>query len=116
MKVVRNNIIPFKGFEAVNLFGVLFVRKDRVFESKHAWQVMIRHETIHTKQMQELGYLPFYMLYALEWLVRWIACGDATRAYFNISFEREAYAYQDTIGYTDWRRHYEFLRYIFKRR
>ena len=55
MKIVRNNIIPFKGFEALNLFGVLFVRKDRVFENEAAWQVMIRHESIHTKQMQELG-------------------------------------------------------------
>ena len=59
MKIVRNNIIPFKGFEALNLFGVLFVRKDRVFESEAAWQVMIRHESIQTKQMQELGYLQF---------------------------------------------------------
>lgn len=115
MKVVRSNIIPFKGFEALNLFGVLFVRKDRVFESEAAWQVMIRHETIHTKQMQELGYLPFYLLYALEWLVRWIVCGDATRAYFDISFEREAYANQYTPGYTEWRRHYTFLRYLVKR-
>lgn len=116
MKVVRSNIIPFKGFEAVNLFGVLFVRKDRVFESEAAWQVMIMHESIHTKQMQELGYLPFYLLYALEWLVRWVACGDATRAYFNISFEREAYANQHKPGYAEWRSHYESLRYIFKRR
>lgn len=26
MKIVYNNIIPFKGFLAINLFGVLFVR------------------------------------------------------------------------------------------
>ena len=28
MKIIYNNIIPFKGFKAMNLFGVLFVRKD----------------------------------------------------------------------------------------
>ena len=27
MKVIYNNIIPFKGFKCINLFGVLFVRK-----------------------------------------------------------------------------------------
>lgn len=112
MKVVRNNVIPFKGFVAINLFGVLFVRKDRLFESEAAWQVMVRHETIHTKQMQELGYLPFYLLYALEWLVRWVVYKDATRAYFNISFEREAYANQDKLDYNKGRKRYAFLRYI----
>lgn len=28
MKIVRNHFIPFKGFMAVNLFGILFVRKE----------------------------------------------------------------------------------------
>lgn len=30
MKIIRNNTIPFKGFAAVNLFGVLFIRGDTV--------------------------------------------------------------------------------------
>ena len=112
MRVVRNNIIPFKGFQAVNLFGVLFVRKDRVFASEEEYQTTLRHEAIHTKQMQELGYLPFYLLYAIEWLVRWAVYKDATRAYFNISFEREAYANQDKLDYNKGRKRYVFLRYI----
>ena len=29
MIIIRNNIIPFKGFAAINLFGVLFVQKKR---------------------------------------------------------------------------------------
>ena len=28
MKIIRNNIIPFKGYKAINLFGILFVRGD----------------------------------------------------------------------------------------
>ena len=28
MKIIYNNTIPFKGFKAMNLFGVLFVRND----------------------------------------------------------------------------------------
>jgi hypothetical protein len=33
MEVIRNGIIPVKGFRAVNLFGVLFVRRDAEINS-----------------------------------------------------------------------------------
>ena len=52
MKIVRNNIIPFKGYKAVNLFGILFVRDDAVIGS-----VDINHESIHTAQMKEMLYV-----------------------------------------------------------
>lgn len=44
MIIIRNNIIPFKGFSAINLFGILFVRKDAVISEK-----TINHEkyTLH---------------------------------------------------------------------
>ena len=65
MKIVSNRFVPFPGFKAVNLLGVMFVRRGfRVTE------VDIRHEQIHTRQMLELGVLPFYVLYVVEWLVR----------------------------------------------
>lgn len=28
MKIIYNNIIPFKGFKAINICGIVFVRKD----------------------------------------------------------------------------------------
>jgi len=28
MKIIKNTLIPFKGYLAINLFGVLFVRKE----------------------------------------------------------------------------------------
>lgn len=31
MKVIYNNIIPFKGYKAINLFGLVFVRKGAKF-------------------------------------------------------------------------------------
>lgn len=111
MKIVRNSIIPFKGFVAINLFGVLFVRKNVVL-SDARYQRMIRHETTHTKQMKELLYLPFYVLYVLEWLVRLVMYREARKAYRNISFEREAYANQDNVFYNAGRNRYAFLRYI----
>lgn len=116
MKVIRNNIIPFRGFVAINIFGVVFVRNDYNFASDDAYNRLLRHEAIHTKQMQELGYLPFYLLYLLEWFVRWAICRDATQAYYDVSFEGEAYDHQYTPDYLSWRGRYAFLQYMFKRR
>ncbi len=96
MRVIYNNIIPFKGFAAINLFGVLFVRKG-VFVSPR----MLNHEAIHTAQMKELGYILFYLLYFAEWLYRLIIYRDSHTAYRNVSFEKEAYAHQWDFQYLD---------------
>ena len=31
MKIIYNNLIPFKGYKAINLFGLVFVRKGAKF-------------------------------------------------------------------------------------
>lgn len=85
MKVIYNKFIPFKGFAAINLFGVLFVRNEVCLSER-----LLNHEKIHTAQMKELGYIGFYLIYLIEWLVRLFMPGNAYR---NISFEREAYNY-----------------------
>jgi hypothetical protein len=105
MKIIVNNIIPVKGFAAINLFGILFVRKGVSITDR-----LIRHESIHTKQMKELLYVFFYILYVLEWLVK--LCFYGSKAYRNISFEREAYSNQHDVDYLGNRRHFSFLKYI----
>ena len=96
MKVIYNNIIPFKGFVAINLFGVIFASE----EYKPLPDRMLRHEAIHTAQMRELAYIGFYILYLLEWLFRLIRQSwTGEDAYRNISFEREAYRKQDRKTY-----------------
>jgi len=105
MKIIYNNIIPFKGFTAINLFGALLVRKDVAITER-----MIRHETIHTKQMQELLFVPFYILYLLEWLVKF--CFYVKQAHCNISFEREAYKNDWEIGYVKKRKRFAFLHHL----
>lgn len=101
MKVIYNNIIPFKGFVAINLFGVIFARE----EYKPLPDRMLRHEAIHTAQMRELAYIGFYILYLLEWLFRLIRQSwTGEDAYRNISFEREAYRKQDRKTYLSYRK------------
>lgn len=117
MKIIRNNIIPCKGFTAINLFGVVFVRKEIRPQhniSLRNWDTMLNHELIHTAQMKELLYIPFYLWYVLEWLIRFVMYRNAKKAYRNVSFEREAYDMQNNFGYIidKERKPYAFIKYI----
>ena len=103
MKIIYNNIIPFKGFLAINLFGVLFVRG--TYRDLSA--TVLNHEKIHTAQMKELWYIPFYVIYLLEWVVRLFMPGNAYR---NISFEREAYDNEGNMSYLASRKRYAMWR------
>lgn len=111
MKLIYNNIIPFKGFYAINLFGLCFVRKD-VNETKRGHDIMVNHESIHTQQMREIGYIFFYVLYVLEWFVRLFINGFD--AYSHISFEREAYENQDNFDYIKTRKRYSWVKHLTK--
>lgn len=104
MKVIFNSIIPFPGFKAINLFGVLFARKGSKIDDK-----TINHESIHTAQMKEMLYILFYIWYIIEWVIRLFMKGNAYR---NISFEREAYDNDDNLNYIKERKHYSWLKYI----
>lgn len=105
MKIYYNKFIPFKGYVLINLFGVLFARKE--YEGKIT-NTYINHELIHTRQMRELLYLPFYILYCLEWLFRYFFTEDAFshKAYRNISFEREAYKNERNVEYLKTRKRF----------
>ena len=104
MKIIRNKYIPFKGFKAINLFGILFVRGNARINEK-----TIRHEAIHTTQMKEMLYVFFYTWYIVEWMVRLFMKGNAYR---NISFEREAYSNEDDIIYLEDRKRFAWIKYI----
>ncbi len=110
MKIIKNKIIPFgKNFYALNLFGVVFAKGT-------CEQVTINHESIHTVQMKECGYLFFYVIYLIEWLIRIVQYGGYTKGYYNISFEREAYANHYNLNYLHTRKRYGFTHYYQKRK
>lgn len=106
MKIVKNKILPPKGFSAINLFGILFCKPNtRISDT------LINHESIHTEQMKEMLYVPFYLLYVIEWLIKLFCKGNAYR---NISFEREAYDNQYNLDYLKTRKHYSWIKRLFK--
>ena len=112
MKIIYNNIIPFKGYFAINIFGLLFVRKD-VLTSNQVTDRVIHHETIHMKQMIEMGFVFFYIWYFIEWLIKLFYYKfNNYNAYKAISFEREAYTNESDYSYLYHRKHYSWLNYI----
>lgn len=73
---------------------------------------IINHESIHIKQQEELLVIPFYVLYILEWLVKSIIYRSFNKAYYNISFEREAYSNQRKWTYLKKRKNYAWFKRI----
>ena len=102
MKIIVNNVLPPKGFLAINLFGIIFSKRELTSIERN-------HEAIHTAQMKELLYIGFYVWYVIEWVFNLFKWGDRKQAYRNISFEREAYKYQLNLTYLNSRKHYAFL-------
>jgi hypothetical protein len=102
LKIVINNVIPFKGFQAINLFGIVFARNELSAKSKN-------HEAIHTAQMKEMLYIFFYIFYLVEWLVR-LCLGK--NAYYKISYEQEAYLNQNNLDYLETRKPYAWAKYL----
>lgn len=109
MKIIYNSVIPFKGFMAINLFGTLFVRNE--YKGK-VDDVVLNHENIHTEQMKELGYIQFYIIYFIEWLIRLITNPD--NPYRNISFEQEAYNNEKNLDYIKTRKKFSWKQYMKK--
>jgi hypothetical protein len=98
--IVVNTIIPFKGYVAMNIFGIIFVRKEFVDDKnlnklpEERFNRMLRHEEIHSKQILETGIIFFYIWYILEYIIRLLMYFNHSKAYRNIVFEQEAYYYE----------------------
>ena len=73
MKIVRSKYLPpSRRHAAINLFGIFFVHPN-----VHVNERLINHERIHTAQMRELLYIPFYLIYLIEWLLRLVMKDNA---------------------------------------
>lgn len=56
MKIIYNSLIPFRGYKAMMLFGVIFARK----KFKPLSAVTVNHESIHAAQAKDChGYFPY---------------------------------------------------------
>jgi hypothetical protein len=99
MKIIYNNIIPFRGFAAMMFFGIIFARKS----AKPLSLNTINHEKIHHAQARECGgYLWYYSLYLCQW---------TKYGYRNSPFEREAYENAANLSYLKQRQAFAWKKY-----
>lgn len=103
--IITSRIVP--NHVCVNLLGTFWTR-DKSWIDKY----VVNHERIHTRQQRELLFLPFYVLYLLEWLIRFFQYGNLQTAYLNISFEKEAYNHDYDLSYLSKRQPYSWIKFI----
>lgn len=75
-------------------------------------RVLINHERIHLRQQLELLIIPFYLLYLFNYLLNLVRYRSHYPAYFNIVFEKEAYAREQDLQYLRTRKSFSWLRHI----
>ena len=97
-----------KGFRGITFFPfvILADKQDKLNP------VFVNHERIHIRQQLELLIVPFYIWYAVEFLIRWMQFKNRSVAYYNISFEREAYQNEKDLDYLQQRSFWKFLKYL----
>ena len=129
MICIKNNLIPFKGYKAINLFGVVFTREDLTDKEKN-------HERIHSLQIVEsailgfylfssivlifnlsswwilLSLASFYIFYGLEYVIIRLFHKKQNDAYHDVSFEEEAYVNDDNLEYKKERIPFNWIQYI----
>ncbi|RZK82203.1 MAG: hypothetical protein EOO92_02600 [Pedobacter sp.] len=96
--------------QAMAIYPLMLFKNKKLLNN----QTIIRHEEIHFKQQLELLIVLFYPLYLLNYLINLVVYKNHHKAYFNISFEREAYANDKNPGYLNIRRSYAWLKFIGK--
>lgn len=112
LKRVYCKHFPFSGYLALTLYPWVFIREGA---RQRYTPTVNRHETTHALQQIELLWLLFFILYGLEWLIKIPFCKFNTHdAYKSISFEQEAYTNQGKVDYNKKRRHYAWVKYVFK--
>lgn len=133
MLIIRNKHIPIAGFSAMNILGVLFVRKEAKINDE-----TLRHEAIHTQQQYEivglsaliaiilsthfatLWYLAMAIampiaLYIVAWLIE-LLLPPFFSAYKDSPFEREAYANDNNPDYLVTRPPFAWVKYFMIRK
>lgn len=105
MKVIKvKHFIP--GYKAITIGPLVFVKKGAKFDD-----VDYNHEAIHWEQYKELLILGFWICYLFEFIVLLLRYQNWSKAYRNISFERESYQNEKDLDYIRHRKHYAWTKY-----
>ena len=91
---------------AITIWPFIFIRDQRSASDP----ILVNHEKIHLKQQLEMLLLFFYIVYALDYIRISMNGMNSRVAYFNIRFEKEAYAYEKDLNYLSNRKAYHWWR------
>ena len=83
-QVFGSRLVP-PGADAITLYPFIFYRH------KHPPKKIIDHEWVHIRQIEETGWVRFYVSYLLYYLANRIAGFDHYNSYFSIPYETEAF-------------------------
>lgn len=98
-------VTRFVPYSAMALWPfILIKRKEMKLDA-----VLINHERIHHRQQLEMGIIPFYLVYFVNYLYNLIKYRTHYKAYREIIFEREAYTMEKDIEYLKHRKFWAFL-------
>lgn len=106
MKIVYTKWFPFGPYHTINLFGILFTKRDYLTRDT------ILHERIHTAQMKEMLYIFFYLWYGVEYIIIRFFHKKQNNAYHDVSFEEEAHDNAYNWTYLETRKRYAWFKYI----
>jgi hypothetical protein len=115
IKVFYNSKIVPKGFLGITLWHI-FIRYDKqhIKTTKGALGLarILTHEEIHVKQQREMLVLPFFILYALFFILNFLVRFNRMTAYKAIPFEKEAFKNDNNSDYLNTRKAYSWIKYI----
>lgn len=116
MKLVVNKIKLITGYKAMTIYKWIFVRRPENMK-----QIDVNHEYLHKKQFDDLLIIFFPIWYITEFIIKLLLTFklkpfsfDWDKAYKGLSFEQEAYKYQEDDEYLDNRKPYSWLKYVFR--
>ena len=107
--IKKRQLVP-KGYIGITIYPFVFYKED-----KNLTKTFISHERIHLEQQKEMLVIFFYLFYGIEFLVRLIRTFDRDKAYYNLSFEREAYDNQASEDYLKVRKKFSWIKYYKKK-
>ena len=90
---------------AITLFPLVISREELDEETRN-------HERIHFYQQLELLIIPFYILYAIFFIINWVKYRDNTKAYLSIPFEIECYENEEDPNYLSTRTAWAWLKHV----
>jgi len=108
-----NRLSWFMKIGGITLWPWIILRESYLhFNNKERHDKVVRHESIHIKQQEELLVIFFYILYVLNFILNIVLIVNIMSPYKNICFEREARANENNINYLNERKAWAWIKYI----